>query len=113
MKNLFKKIFISVVIVATMVGCGCLKKVKTDDITYGTSMLVSYTMNASMRQVDSICTADSLPSIDLWTVSQFIDYETNTSIVKRMYFKEFGKSEILYIITGTTEPYVVTRRITE
>ncbi len=102
-------------ICVSVASCGWLTKVPKDDsnIVYGTQMFTSYTMNATNWQVDSICKADDLPNIDTWILNGFKDYETGENIVKRMYIKQTGKNEIIYIVTGTNEPYIVTRRITK
>ena len=114
MKNLFKKFVLALVMCLSFVACDLLFKTpRKDDNALGQSMLVSYTMQASNWQVDSICKADTLPDMDSWLVNTFVDYETNQRIVRRMYIKERGENEIVYIITGSTEPFVVTRRITE
>jgi hypothetical protein len=115
MKNLFKKFVLAIVMCLSFVACDLLFKTpRTDnEPTYGSSMLVAYTMNATAWQVDSICQADTLPNIDTWLKSQFTDYETNEIVVKRLYYKDYGDTEIVYIITGSTEPFIVTRRITE
>ena len=84
------------------------------EVTLGTPVMKnSYTMVATMAQVDSICVADTLPNIDTWIGASFTDYETGEKIIKRMYFKNWGKTEIVYTITGTTEPYDVSMRITK
>ena len=115
MKNLFKKFVLAIVLCLSFVACDLLFKTPRNDNepTYGSSMLVAYTMNASSWQVDSICQADTLPSVDTWLKSQFMDYETNEIVTKRLYYKDYGDTEVVYIITGSTEPFVVTRRITE
>ena len=116
MKEIFKNILLVLVTCMTFVACDLIFKTprKPDNgQTYGTSMLISYTMNATAWQIDSICKADTLPEIDSWLVNQFTDYETNEVITKRMYIKERGETEAVYIVTGTSEPYLVVRRITE
>lgn len=118
MKNAFKKIILTIGLCMTMVSCGWLTKLsnggnENNNPTLGSSMIVSYTMDASMKQVDSICRVDKLPALEGWLTTQFTDYETGQPIVRRMYIKEYGETEIIYIITGTDEPFVVTRRITE
>ena len=119
MKKTFKRIVLTIGLCMTLVSCGWLTKLSNTGNTgtnteLGTSMIVSYTMDAaSMYQVDSICKVDKLPNIEGWLTTQFTDFETGEPIVRRMYIKEYGETEVIYIITGTDEPFVVTRRITE
>lgn len=117
MKRFFKNLFLTIALTASLTSCGWLTKLSRnndgDQGTLGSSMKVSYTMMASAWQVDSICTADSLPIIDEWITNSFIDYETGMKITKRMYIKEDTENEIIYIIVGDSAPFQVTRRITE
>ena len=84
------------------------------NVTLGTPVMKnSYTMIATAAQVDSICVVDTLPNIDTWLGASFTDYETGEKIIKRMYFKNWGKTEIVYTITGNKEPYNVSMRITK
>jgi hypothetical protein len=78
------------------------------------SMRNAYVMQASSYQVDSICVADTLPSLNEWISSTFKDYEDGTTIVKRVYVKEYQSgNQNIYVITGKEEPYSVTKRIKE
>lgn len=117
MKNIFKKLALVLVMCLSMVGCDLIFKTprnNDNNQTYGTSMILSYTMDhATAWQVDSICKADTLPNIDTWLTTQFTDYETNEIVVKRLYYKDYGETEVVYVITGSTEPFIVMRRITE
>lgn len=117
MKKIFKNIILVLIMCLSFVACDLIFKTprKDNDKNLGQaqSMLISYTMEASSWQVDSICQADTLPNIDNWLTSQFTDYETNEIVVKRLYYKDYGNTEVVYIITGSTEPFIVTRRITE
>jgi len=115
MKNFLKKIVLVLVMCLSFVACDLIFKTprNNDNQNLGTSMILSYTMNATEWQVDSICKADTLPDIDNWLRTQFTDYETNELVTKRLYYKEWGDKEVVYIITGTSEPYIVMRRITE
>ena len=113
MKNWIKKIIVSAALCFSVVGCGLFKCTpKEDNNVLGTQMINSYVMEATSWQVDSICTADKLPNIDTWQATSFTDFETGAVIVKRMYIKKDGKVEYMYIISGSEEPYSVTRRIT-
>jgi hypothetical protein len=116
MKKFFKNLLLSAAVVLSITSCGWLTRLPRNNETtteYGTSMKYSYTMTASNWQVDSICRADALPNIDEWIVNGFTDYETGEQIVKRLYMKAEGEKEVIYIITGSSEPYKVERRITE
>jgi len=110
------KRFLTILIVAFSmlftVSCGSTKN--TEEITFGTQMLVIYTMDVTQHQLDSICTVDTLPNYDTWIKARFTDYETNTVFVKRMCFKKTPEyDEVLYILVGDNEPYKITKRITD
>ena len=115
MKNHLKNFILAIVMCLTFVGCDLLFKTprKDNNTNLGVGMKASYEMVATAWQVDSICKADTLPTLDMWLVTTFNDFETGESIYKRMYIKELGVNEIIYIIMGNDEPYKVTRRITE
>lgn len=115
MKNILSKIILAIGLSISVVSCGWFTKMPKDntDTNLGTSMMNSYVMDATMWQVDSICKADALPDMDVWLISTFKDFETGEAIVRRMYIKQLGEEEIIYIITGDNEPYKVTRRITK
>ena len=116
MKKFFKNLFLTIAVAASITSCGWLTKLShsnTGTTEFGTTMKVSYTMQATDWQIDSICTADALPPLDEWIVNTFQDFETGQRIVKKMYIKEDTKNELIYIIVGSSEPYQVTRRITE
>lgn len=116
MKKFLKNLLLSAAVVLSMSSCGWLTKLARNNDNngvYGSSMRVSYTMMATNWQVDSICRVDELPSLEEWIVNSFQDYETGQYVVKKMYIKEEGQNEIIYIIVGQQEPYEVTRRITE
>lgn len=116
MKRFFKNLLLTITVAASLTSCGWLTKLARNNDNsgvYGSSMRVSYTMMATNWQVDSICRADELPNLEEWIVNSFQDYETGQYVVKKMYIKEEGQNEIIYIIVGQEEPYQVTRRITE
>ena len=106
-----KKIFTFLLMLFLMFSCKTQQN--TGEITFGTSMLVSYTMMATEIQMDSICNVDALPNFDKWIKTSFTDYETNQVYVKRLYIKNSDEYEVVYILTGDKEPYKITRRITE
>lgn len=110
------KRFLTILIVAISmlftVSCSTIKN--TDEITFGTQMMVIYTMDISQYQLDSICTVDTLPNYDTWIKARFTEYETNTVFVKRMCFKNTPEyDEVIYILVGENEPYEITKRIAE
>ena len=114
MKTFFKNLILTIVMCLSFVACDLIFKTpRKENQTFGTSMKASYEMMATAWQVDSICQADTLPNLDMWILQNFHDFETSTTITKRMYIKELGQNEIIYIILGNNEPYKVTRRITE
>lgn len=117
MKKFFKHILLIVSLFALIGGCVWPTHVKPGNdpniVLGGPQMMNSYVMTASDFQVDSICVADTLPTLDTWMLSTFKDYETGETIVKRVYIKQQGETEVMYIITGRREPYSVTRRITK
>lgn len=119
MKKFFKNLLIALVLVLSVTSCGWLLSLfgtngGGGDVVFGTStMKNSYVMKATEYQLDSICVADTLPNPDTWLGATFKDFETGEVIIKRMYIKHWGKTEITYILLGTAEPYSVTRRITE
>lgn len=111
MKNIILKLAF-ILFTAFIIGCSGQKEI-TNDIQFGASMKVSYTMVMDSRQVDSVCVVDTLPNIDMWKKNEFVDYETNARQVKRLYVKsKKHDSERIYILLGTQEPYVMTMRIT-
>ena len=107
-----KKIVKFLVALALVFVVGCTTQKNVEEVVFGTSMMVTYTMDVTEIQVDSICKADMLPNYDKWIKSSFTDYETNQVFVKRLYIKN-GEYEVVYILTGDREPYKITRRITE
>lgn len=113
MKEIIKLLFTLVTFIA-LTACSCHKKLIKTDMEYGTSMKYALVINdAKIQQVDSLILADTLPSLDKWIGGTFVDYETNKKIVKRVYIKQNPPKEIVYIITGLTEPFNITKRISE
>lgn len=112
MKNVFKYILTSVLISIFFIGCATVKN-QPKDISFGTSMKIEYVIDdAKTYQIDSILIADTLPNIDKWLIMNYIDYETNKKIIKRMYIRKYESGfENTYIIIGNNEPYKITKRI--
>ena len=79
MKSLITRITAFLILALLTFSCGPGKQLQK---MYGYEKMVK------MYQVDSICVADTLPSIDEWISTTFYDYETNEAIVKRMFIKE-------------------------
>lgn len=116
MKNTFKRVLIGLGISLMLLGCGVVKKQQeTIDYPLGTSMRISCNIeNGKQYQIDSLIVADTLPPVNKWLRSVYIDYDTNEHIVKRMYIREYKNGmETVYLITGSEEPYRITKRITE
>lgn len=112
MISFFKSLILSIGISFMVFGCGGTKH--SSNTIYGETMRNSYVMeNVTQRQLDSICVADTLPNINEWTGSIFVDFETRQTVVKRICLKSKEPKQILYVIIGEKEPYKVERRITE
>ena len=110
------KHFLNITMVFTiffiMIGC-CTKKVVTSDNVLGVSMKYELVIeNAKNYQIDSLIMADTLPQLAKWPGSIFVDYNTNERVTKRVFVKQYSKdNEVVYVITGNTEPYNVVKRI--
>ena len=90
----------------------CHKKIYNETEILGASMRIVLSIDdAKQYQLDSLIEADNLPSINKWPYTSFIDYETNKSIVKKTLVKTNKEEEIVYIITGSTAPYDIIKRI--
>lgn len=111
MKKLFN-ILIYAMISICIIGCCTQKKAVSGDFI-GSSMKVEFHIDdAKAFQVDSLIIADTLPSLDKWISSTFIDYDTNKPVVKRMYIKQYSlKHEILYLVIGESEPFEIIKRV--
>ena len=99
-----------------LAGCGVIKKQQErNDYPLGTSMkLTCNIQDGKTYQIDSLMVADTLPQLDKWLRSVYIDYETKEYITKRMYIRQYKNgTEAVYIILGTEEPYKISKRITE
>ena len=116
MKNIFKKVILGLGISLMLLGCGVVKKQQErNNYPLGTSMKISCNIeNGKEYQIDSIMTADTLPKLERWLSTIYLDYETNDKIQKRMYIRQYKNgTEAVYIIVGSKEPYKITKRITE
>lgn len=109
-----KKIINFILVLSTIFLIGCSTQKKTEEITFGSSMKLSYCMMINNSQLDSICNVDSLPNFKKWVSAKFTDYETNKVYFKRMYIKQYDDDyELIYILVGNEEPYKITRRIAD
>ena len=116
MKHFFKKMMSIVGLALMLVGCGVIKKQQeSNDYPLGTSMkLTCNIQNGKTYQIDSLMVADTLPQLDKWLRSVYIDYETGEKILKRMYIRQYNNgNEAVYLIMGSQEPYKISKRITE
>lgn len=116
MKHFFKKMAAIVGLALMLVGCGVIKKQQeSNDYPLGTSMkLTCNIQNGKTYQIDSLMVADTLPQLDKWLRSVYIDYETGEKILKRMYIRQYNNgNEAVYLIMGSQEPYKISKRITE
>lgn len=116
MKNIIRKALFLLVTVLIIAGCGLTKKQKSKtDLPLTTSMKITCNIeNGKMYQIDSLIIVDTLPNLNKWLHSVYVDYSTNKKITKRMYIKmHSNNTETVYIITGTEEPYKIIKRITE
>lgn len=108
--NVFIIIFVSLL----TFNCSSINKMAKSDVEiYGDTMKYAFYMkNASLYQLDSIIIADTLPSLDLWFSTSFIDFETNAQILKRMCIKSYEtNNEVIYVVLGKNEPFQIEKRI--
>ena len=115
MNKIIRKVFLMIVVLMLSFSCGVKKQVSSNAPLLGLSMRVTcHITNGKMYQIDSIIKADTLPSYNKWLFSVYTDYETNVKMQKRMYIKKVSNGgEIVYIVSGSQEPYKITKRITE
>ena len=111
----FLNILITVSFLFILVNCSIFKHSKKENKDEILGASIKYELcieNASTYQIDSLIIADTLPSLNFWYASVFVDYQTNEKVVKRMYIKAYDKQkEITYIIQGTKEPFYLEKRI--
>ena len=116
MKYFFKKAMVIVGLALMFVGCGVVKKQQErNDYPLGTSMrLACNIQDGKMYQIDSLIAADTLPQLNKWLRSVYIDYESGERILKRMYIRQYNNgNEAVYLVVGSQEPYKISKRITE
>lgn len=116
MKHFLKKAMAIVGLALMLVGCGVVKKQQErNDYQLGTSMrLACNIQDGKMYQIDSLIAADTLPQLNKWLRSVYIDYESGERILKRMYIRQYNNgNEAVYLVVGSQEPYKISKRITE
>lgn len=116
MKHFLKKTISIVGLALMLVGCGVVKKQQErNDYPLGTSMrLACNIQDGKMYQIDSLIAADTLPQLNKWLSSVYIDYESGERILKRMYIRHYNNgNEAVYLVVGLQEPYKISKRITE
>ena len=116
MKHFLKKTMVIVGLALMFAGCGVTKKQQErNDYPLGTSMrLACNIQDGKMYQIDSLIAADTLPHLNKWLRSVYIDYETGERILKRMYIRQYNnENEAVYLVVGSQEPYKISKRITE
>jgi len=106
-------VIIYVVILIHTIGCCVQKKVETERVLGAAMKQVLVIEQASLYQVDSLIDADTLPRFDRWISGTFVEYNSNKKITKRTIIKQFSGSEIVYVVTGNTEPFKIEKRITQ
>ena len=120
MKNKLFTLIAFVSLLFSLTGCGMLNKIfhrqgnnENTEVVVGTTQnMYQITVEYTQHQVDSMCVADGLPeTFDDWIRRGYLDYETNTNIVRYMYIKDLNDNyEMIYIVTPRGEIYVVSKR---
>lgn len=120
MKNKLFTLIVFVSLLFSLTGCGMLNKIfhrqgnnENTEVVVGTTQnMYQITVEYTQHQVDSMCVADGLPeTFDDWIRRGYLDYETNTNIVRYMYIKDLNDNyEMIYIVTPRGEIYVVSKR---
>ena len=116
MKAILKYVLLVIGLTLMIIGCGVVKRQQEkNEFPFGTSMRITCNIeNGTFEQIDSIIIADTLPSLNKWLRSVYIDYETSNRIMKHMYIRTYDNgTESVYVIMGSDEPFKITKRITE
>lgn len=115
MKKILCKCLIAVSLVIGLSSCGNAWKAKHSQQTETTinGAMYGYVMVLNERGLDSLCFVDALPrDLDEWKATAYRDYETNKTVVKRMYIKELTETrEAIYILIPKQQLYKITKRI--
>ena len=114
MRKLFKILTLSLMGIF-FIACSIHKNISLDDNVLGVSMKYElYIKDGKMYQVDSLINADNLPVLNKWLGTAFIDYNTQEKVSKRFLVRKVSEEkEVVYIITGNTEPFTIIKRIKE
>lgn len=109
MKKLLTK-FVLVIVASMFIFAKCDPK-GGEQIMGASSMKTEWEFDAMMYQIDSVCLADTLPTIDKWIGTTFTDYETKEKMTKKGYIKQRSENEqIIYtILIDESEPYWMTK----
>lgn len=81
-------------------------KNENTEITFGSSQVDSYVMQATESQIDSICKVDSLPCMYKWKKVSFTDFETKKTYEKYIYID----NDASYVISFSNNSYKVEKR---
>lgn len=117
-KRTVMKKFVLLLFFASIVGSCCLFRhghKDKDGVISGASMRTEFSFEATMQQVDSVCIADTLPTLNKWLSRKFEDFETGFINEKLMYIKVLNnKKEVIYILLiDKEEPYPFEKRVAE
>ena len=114
MKNIINFFLIMFITLFLNACCGYKKLVQQSNIL-GVSMKNELVINnGTTYQVDSLIIADTLPSLNKWLGTTFMDETTQVKTIKRMYIKKYSKThEVVYVITGIEEPFKIIKRRTK
>jgi len=89
---------------------GCRTQKNATEIVAGS--MRGYEQLMTLRQVDSMCVADTLKPYDEWLSSTYYDYETSKRVTKYTYIKELTDStEKFYILVPKDTLFLITKRI--
>lgn len=106
-----KRVIISLLMLISLVCCFSCGK-RNIHSSEGTSSMYAYESIITLRQLDSICIADTLLTMDNWIKTTFYDYEINEKYVKYMFIKDLDNDrEITYIITEQDTVFRLIKRI--
>lgn len=112
MKKLLINLTVLIIMLFSITCCATTKNVMVNE-RLGASMVVETINGNGQFQIDSIIKADTLPNLNKWLLSSFVDYETNKKVLKRVCIKQYKDgTEVMYIITGQNEPFKIVKRIT-
>ena len=107
-----KKIILILLTVILCFSCGTQKK--TTELEKPTKILFLIDNIFNQQQLDSLCIADTIsPNLSTWMEVAFIDYETNSPIIEKMYIKFINEDEIVYRIIKEGENFKITKRLTD